>query len=416
MSVASFFGTSRQGPVVMRSTARVLASVLLVVIVSLQGFALAAEDEWQDVKRIVAIGDVHGDYEGYMQVLQDAGIVNRRGKWVAGETHFVQVGDVPDRGPDTHKIVRHLMKLEVQAQKAGGYVHALIGNHEAMNIIGDLRYVHPGEYAAVKGRNSKKLRENYYQRVVDYLSGREEPPLIDEAFRDKWMQDHPLGFVEHRQIWNPQGEFGAWVVGHNAVIKINRVLFVHGGLGPAMLSMTLRQINEQIRTELANPTPAEDLLAESEEGPLWYRGFARSETAPEEAHLSAVLEHFDADTIVVGHTPGLGTIVPRFSSRVLAIDSGISAHYGGHRASLIIEDGKMFTHQGGESVEIPDASDGLLAYYRRIAEIKPDVKRLNALIYRLENPLPEPVDPNSPAMQHPDARAQGAAASAANPH
>ncbi|MFK7831611.1 MAG: metallophosphoesterase [Congregibacter sp.] len=346
------------------------------------------ESEWDGVSRIVAIGDVHGDYDNYLQVLREAGLINRRGKWSGGSTHFVQVGDVPDRGPDTAKILRHLMGLEKQAQKAGGYVHALIGNHEAMNIIGDLRYVHPGEYAALKSRRSKELRANYYQRVVDYLGGLEEPPVIDEAFREKWMDEHPLGYVEHRQIWHPSGEFGGWVTKHNSVIKINRTLFVHGGLGPLTLALSLQEMNEQIRAELGNPVVTQDLLSESEEGPLWYRGLSRTETELEAAHVDALLEHFDADRVVVGHTPGFGTLVPRFSSRVLAIDSGISAHYGGHLASLLIEEGELFTTQGGERIAIPESSEGLLNYYRRIAELEPDVKNLQELIYRLENPVP----------------------------
>ena len=68
--------------------------------------------------------------------------------WSGGATHLVQLGDVPDRAPDTRKILDLLMRLEPQARRAGGYVHALIGNHEAMNVYGDLRYVSEGEIAA----------------------------------------------------------------------------------------------------------------------------------------------------------------------------------------------------------------------------------------------------------------------------
>lgn len=379
----------------MRVTTSALLRQCLMAVLSLLpvSFAQAIDSEWSGVARIVAVGDIHGDYENYLQVLREAGLINGRNKWVGGETHFVQVGDLPDRGPDTDKVIRHLMGLEKQAKKAGGYVHALIGNHEAMNIIGDLRYVHPGEYAAFKTRRSKGLRDNYYQRVVDHLGSLEKPPVIDEAFRDAWMQEHPLGYVEHRQIWHPGGEFGKWVAGHNAVIKINRTLFVHGGLGPMTLELSLAGMNEQIRAELSNPVPAQGLLAEAEEGPLWYRGLSRTETELEAAHLDALLAHFDADRIVVGHTPGFGTVVPRFASQVLAIDSGISAHYGGQRASLLIEEDGLFTTQRGERVVIPTSSEGLLTYYRRIAELEPDVKNLKALIYRLENPEPEVPSP-----------------------
>ena len=129
-----------------------LASVI--VAIALPGLAATIQDDWQGVARIVAIGDIHGDYDNYMAVLKNAGVVNRRGRWAAGKTHVVQVGDIPDRGPDTLKIIEHLQKLEKQAKKAGGRLHLLIGNHEHMNIMGDLRYVHPGEYEAFETRNS----------------------------------------------------------------------------------------------------------------------------------------------------------------------------------------------------------------------------------------------------------------------
>ena len=130
-----------------------LASAL--VAITLPGLAATVQDDWQGVERIVAIGDIHGDYDNYIEVLKNAGVINRRGRWSAGKTHVVQVGDIPDRGPDTLRIISHLQKLEKQASKAGGRLHLLIGNHEHMNITGDLRYVHPGEYEAFETRNSK---------------------------------------------------------------------------------------------------------------------------------------------------------------------------------------------------------------------------------------------------------------------
>ena len=58
---------------------------------------------WQGVERIVAVGDIHGDYGNYIEVLRAAGLVDKKGKWSGGKTHLVQTGDIPDRGPDTGK-------------------------------------------------------------------------------------------------------------------------------------------------------------------------------------------------------------------------------------------------------------------------------------------------------------------------
>ncbi|MFT7286118.1 MAG: hypothetical protein ACI87W_000222 [Halieaceae bacterium] len=342
-------------------------------------------DEWNGVASIVAVGDLHGDYDNYIEVLREAGIVDRRGQWIAGETHFVQLGDVPDRGADTARIIAHLQKLETQAQRAGGMVHALIGNHEAMNVSGDLRYVHPGEYGALKSSKARKLRNDYYQRVVAARESLPKPAPTNETFREAWFAEHPMGFVEHRQHWHPQGPFGAWVSEHNTVIKINNMLFMHAGLGPGYAHMSIQAINEKIRQEMKNPQPLVDQLSTAEDGPLWYRGLAREESAAEEAHLTSLLEHFQVDHIVLGHTPGFGTIMPRYGARVLLIDSGISAHYGGHRASLrVSEEREFFTVQAGEAVPIPQGSAALLPYFQRIAELEPDVNNLLYLINTLQ--------------------------------
>ena len=103
---------------------------------------------WTGVERVIAIGDLHGDYEQYLKVMKSAGLIDKKEKWSGGQTHLVQTGDITDRGPDSRKIIDHLVKLSKQAKKAGGYVHLLIGNHESMNVVGDLRYVAPGEFAA----------------------------------------------------------------------------------------------------------------------------------------------------------------------------------------------------------------------------------------------------------------------------
>ena len=342
--------------------------------------AVAAQDEWQGVDRIVAVGDIHGDYAAFLTVLTNAGIIDRRGRWDAGTTHFVQLGDIPDRGPDTDKIIEHMQDLERQARRAGGAVHALIGNHEAMNVIGDLRYVHPGEYEALRSRRARRLRDDFYKRVLAQQQDANpefEPP---ENYREAFDANYPLGFVEHRMAWSQDGEFGRWVRDHNAVIKINRSLYLHGGISPAVLGQTITEINDRLRAELGATDPEAPGLAEMESGPLWYRGLANHDEVLEQAHVDAVLAFYDVDHIVVGHTPGMGTIVPRFGGKVLVIDTGISAYYGSYLASLLIEGDKLTTVQAGVAVPIPLGTEPLLPYYRSIAETEPVAVALRKLI------------------------------------
>ena len=111
-------------------------TLILALFFSLQALADPREINeyrWEGVERIVAIGDIHGDFRNYMLTLQTAGLVDKKGKWIAGKTHFVQTGDLPDRGPDTIQIIDHITKLAKQAKRKGGRVHSLIGNHEARN-------------------------------------------------------------------------------------------------------------------------------------------------------------------------------------------------------------------------------------------------------------------------------------------
>ncbi len=358
------------------------AALLFIFIVAAPSL-FAVEDEWEDVERVVAVGDIHGDYDNFLQVLKEAGVVNRRGNWIAGETHLVQVGDVPDRGPDTDKAIALLQKLERQAERDGGMVHVLIGNHEAMNIYGDLRYVDPGEYAAFRTRNSRRVRDAYYEQEIERRKLVDPLFVADSEFRRQWEQSVPLGMIEHRVAWSAEGDIGKWVRQHNAVIKINRTLFLHAGISPEDLVLSITEINDQIRRELNGDLGEEPGLSERESGPLWYRGLAANDEAIERPHLERLLSTYDVDRVVVGHTPGLGTIAPRFEGRVLVIDTGISSYYGGFMASLLLENGEAMTLQRGHRVLLPTSEDGLLPYYRRIAELEPNASALRARINRL---------------------------------
>ena len=45
-------------------------------------------------------------------------------------------------------------------------IHLLIGNHEFMNVVGDLRYVHAGEYEAFVTVRSAELRDAYTKKII----------------------------------------------------------------------------------------------------------------------------------------------------------------------------------------------------------------------------------------------------------
>ena len=337
------------------------------------------QDTFPNVARVVAIGDVHGDYNQFLGLLQASGLVDRKAKWIGGKTHLVQTGDVLDRGPDSRKVMDLLIELESQAQKAGGQVHALLGNHETMNLYGDLRYVSSEEYASYKNGGSEQLRDAYFNLVLADLTRKKTPPPDSEAFRKQFDAEHPLGWVEHMQAFAPQGKYGKWLRQHNAIIKIDDAVFLHGGISPKYAGKSIREINETIRAELNDFSKLQNGVTVDDEGPLWFRGLAQG---PEDAlagHVAQVLKNYDVRHIVVGHTPR-PAVLPRFRGQVITIDVGLSKVYGGPPALLIIEGGKYYALHRGHKLELPVDGGDPLPYLKAAATLDPPPSPLQPLV------------------------------------
>jgi hypothetical protein len=345
------------------------------------------DDTWDAVGRVVAVGDIHGDYDQLVTVLRDTGLVDDKTRWVGGKAWLVQTGDRVDRGPDSRKVMDLLQRLEKEAKKAGGAVQALLGNHEAMNMLGDLRYVTPEEFAAFRGPDSERRRDAYWEALQADPKKKGEPPLGDEE-RKRFDAEHPLGWVEHRLAFRPDGEYGAWLKRENAVIRVGETLFLHGGLSPKYADFALRDLNEKIRAELADPDPLTALVSQDPDGPLWFRGLAQGDPALA-AHLEAVLAKHRCRRMVVGHTVTDGNLVfPRYAGRVVQIDVGLSKVYGGPPAALVLEDGKAFAIHRGKKLALPETEgEPVLRYVREVAALEPSPARLQPVIERLESAL-----------------------------
>src|SRR5688572_2295159 len=117
----------------------------------------------QDAARIVAIGDIHGEFDGFKRILQAAGLADASGRWTGGRTQLIQTGDYTDRGTGTRAVLDLLMQLESQAKSAGGRAFALLGNHEVMNLIGDTRDVTREIFATFADANSEKRRQEAWE-------------------------------------------------------------------------------------------------------------------------------------------------------------------------------------------------------------------------------------------------------------
>ncbi|MBK1877606.1 metallophosphoesterase [Pelagicoccus mobilis] len=354
--------------------------------------------EFEAVERIVVLGDIHGDYDKMIEALQAAEVINKKLKWIAKKTHLVQLGDLPDRGGDTLKVIRFLRKLEKSAKRKGGKVHILIGNHDAMNVYGDLRYVTDQEYADFADINSENYLDELYQNEVNWIKEnkpKEEWPDFEGEFKSKWYELRPVGFLEHRISWLPTGDIGSWVLTHNAVIKIGDYLFVHGGIGPPQAHSTIQEINDEIRKGFEDLEQTDLGIVEKEDGPLWYRGLAMGDEDPERPHLETLLENFDVDHIILGHTPTNGVILPRFGGKVILADVGLSRYYGENLACLLIENGKHYAIHKNGKVEVPNYSskEELIEYLKEVSLLEPKNRSITKRIEDLEAP-PEPPEPS----------------------
>ena len=314
-----------------------IAGAALFALVFAQPANAADKCEWTGVDRVVAIGDVHGAYDRFVEILKTAGIVDGNLRWVAGTTHVVQLGDIVDRGDDSRKALDLVRRLEKEADKAGGQLHLLLGNHEVARMLGDLRLTAPGEYAAFVTPNSESIREKYLKLAK---------PDSDEE-RAQLLQQLPLGLIEMRQAFGRDGDYGKWLRELPAVIKIDDLVFVHGGLSPAVAPMGCAAINEQVRRDLTSDfektigAPLASLAARVD-GPLWYRGLAQEPDAfaPQ---VDDIIASTAARAIVIGHTVSLtGRIGTRFGGRVVQIDTGMQPAYaqGGRASALEIARGE----------------------------------------------------------------------------
>jgi hypothetical protein len=315
--------------------------------------------EFEAPSRIVAIGDVHGAHDRFVEALRATGLVDARLSWIGGSAHLVQTGDVLDRGPESRKAMDLLIALEPQAEAAGGRVHALIGNHEFWNAVGDLRYVSREELSAFAGDRDEELR------------------------RQSQTEARP-GELALREAYGPKGEYGRWIRAHNAAVKIGDLVFVHGGITPESASLGLAEVNRRVRADMESESPASS-FALADSGPLMTRRYSGDDLTREEQkslapELSRVLETLEARTMIMGHTATFGLIEPRFDGRAVLVDTGmLDVYLGGRMAALVIENGRLLGVYGKGTVPIPETLEGEQGarYVEAVAKSSPEDEALN---------------------------------------
>ena len=250
-------------------------------------------------RRVVAIGDLHGDLAATRKALQLAGAITEGDAWTGGDLVLVQTGDQLDRGDDEPEILDLLDRLTASAAAAGGAMHVLNGNHEFMNALGDLRYVTP-----------------------------------------EGMEDFD-GARPRAAAFAPGAAYAKRLAQRNTIVIVGDTVFVHGGVLPAYAGR-IDAINDEAQRWLwgldgDQPPIVGTLMAE--DSPVWTRVY--SEPVPTEqacAALEESLRTMNAARMVVGHTVQKDGITSACDEKVWRIDVGMSSHYGGTPQALEITD------------------------------------------------------------------------------
>lgn len=235
---------------------------------------------------VFIVADTHGEYEILVELLQSQRIIDAELRWTYGTGHLVFLGDVFDRGSNQMEILWLTYKLEHEALQAGGGTHLLLGNHEAIVLQGDERYLHPKYLETAKAFGAEKYADLFAAETL----------------------------------------LGQWLRSKAAVLKFNRTLLVHGGISPDLVNqdISLDDINRAVRDALAGQEDSGEGIRKfvtGTKGPLWYRGYFPMRGNPPEADSADIdhaSRHFGVDRILVGHTP-VPTVTALYEGRVIAV-------------------------------------------------------------------------------------------------
>lgn len=241
---------------------------------------------------LFVISDVHGQFAAMTELLKAQQVLDDQLNWKFGSGHLVVDGDVFDRGMQVNQALWLLYRLEQQAAAAGGRMHLLLGNHEAMALRGDDRYV----------------RDELKARAETVVQG------------------------DYRQLYGQDTFLGRWLRRKNTIERIGDVLFVHAGISPTLANRQLSTdfINEEI-TRCLDLTRAEikadsiRALLLSSPGPVWYRGYFAdpfTKDAVSKAQITQITNQLDVAAIVVGHTTQ-DSVLTLHDGKVLAVDTGL---------------------------------------------------------------------------------------------
>lgn len=258
------------------------------------------KQEYKDVKKFIAFSDIHGNFDLFVTLLLQYKVVDQNLNWNFNTNHLIINGDVFDRGDKVTEIFWLIYKLEKQAEKQGGKVHFVLGNHELMVLNRDFRYVND-KYI----KTSKIFRTTYDQFFAE------------NTVLGRWLRSKPIMF------------------------SINDILFTHAGISQEFVKrkFTIEGVNKKfLDLDYHLPKDSDQLFLEGTNGPFWYRGYFKDKNF-NEYKLDRILKYFNKNYLVIGHTT-LPNILSLYSGKLICIDSGIkNGEYG---EVLIYENNEFF--------------------------------------------------------------------------
>ena len=254
-------------------------------------------------KRIVAFGDVHGDLTATRQALRLAGAIDESDRWIGGGLVVVQTGDQLDRGDEEQAILDLFERLRREADQAGGRFVVLLGNHEIMNVDGDLRYVTEGGFLD-------------FADAADF-----DPEDPDLAVFEPHERARMAAFL-------PGRPYARILAERDLIFQLDENVFVHGGVLPAHVAYGIDEINKETRAWLRGEAEMAAVL-QGPDSPHWTRLYSRDPDSLACQTLSQALEALGARRMIMGHTVHREGITEACDGKAWLIDVGMAAAYGG---------------------------------------------------------------------------------------
>eukprot|EP00250_Pteridium_aquilinum_P004095 c14332_g1_i1 orf=76-1200(+) len=254
-------------------------------------------------RRIIAIGDLHGDINQTRRALRLAGLVSSDGldRWCGGSAVLVQVGDVLDRGGDEIAILSLLRWLNFQAELKGGAVFQVNGNHETINVEGDFRYVDPMGFYEVDNfvdYCEQEHKGDFEAGFVEWRIASERRKAVRQA-QYNWMPWNLLkmqkGVAARSLLFSPGGPLAKELSRHGVVLKVNDWLFAHGGIHPHHVEYGLERINKEVsewmlgaQNNLGQPMPIPFIATRGFDSVVWSRLYSRDAVEKSEESIRQV--------------------------------------------------------------------------------------------------------------------------------